>query len=149
MRWSQGGVEVLRKHIDIWKDWRQRRLWPVYVEYVFSVVWAYTFWTLVTLWALTEIFTLTLPVRFAPPIPPSWAGSILALTCVIQFVVSLFVDHIYEKRMVRYLFWVIWYPFMYWMISSLTVLVGAPKALLKKKGTRAVWQSPDRGISKP
>jgi len=35
------------------------------------------------------------------------------------------------------------------MISSLTVLVGAPKALLKKKGTRAVWQSPDRGISKP
>jgi biofilm PGA synthesis N-glycosyltransferase PgaC len=149
LRWSQGGVEVLRKHIDIWQDWRQRRLWPIYVEYVFSVVWAYTFWTLVTLWALTEIFTLTLPVRFAPPIPPAWAGSILALTCVIQFVVSLFVDHIYEKRMVRYLFWVIWYPFMYWMISSLTVLVGAPKALLKKKGTKAVWQSPDRGISKP
>jgi len=29
LRWSQGGVEVLRKHIDIWKDWRQRRLWPV------------------------------------------------------------------------------------------------------------------------
>jgi len=149
LRWSQGGVEVLRKHIDIWQDWRQRRLWPIYVEYVFSIVWAYTFWTLVILWALTEIFTLTLPVRLAPPIPPSWAGSILALACVIQFVVSLFVDHIYEKRLVRYLFWVIWYPFMYWMISSLTVLVGAPKALLKKKGTRAVWQSPDRGISKP
>lgn len=148
LRWSQGGVEVLIKHRDIWQDWRQRRLWPIYVEYVFSVVWAYTFWTLVTLWAVTEIFNLALPLRLAPPIPPAWAGSILALTCIIQFVVSLFVDHIYEKRMLRYLFWVIWYPFMYWMISSLTVLVGAPKALLKKKGTRAVWQSPDRGIDK-
>ena len=146
LRWSQGGVEVLRKHRDIWQDWRQRRLWPVYLEYVFSVVWAYAFWTLVTLWALTEVFNLTLPMRLVPPIPPAWAGSILALTCVTQFVVSLCVDHIYEKKMVRYLFWVIWYPFMYWMIGSLTVIVGAPKALLKKKGARAVWRSPDRGI---
>ena len=25
LRWAQGGVEVLKKHRDIWKDWRQRR----------------------------------------------------------------------------------------------------------------------------
>ncbi len=26
LRWAQGGIEVLRKHKDIWQDWRQRRL---------------------------------------------------------------------------------------------------------------------------
>jgi len=146
LRWSQGGVEVLKRHIDIWQDWRQRRLWPVYIEYVLSMCWAYMFWIFVLLWALIAIFSLAVPVRFEHPIPPAWAGSILALTCVTQFTVSILIDHIYDKHMLRYLFWVIWYPFMYWMISSLTVIVGAPKALLKKKGTRAVWKSPDRGL---
>jgi biofilm PGA synthesis N-glycosyltransferase PgaC len=146
LRWSQGGVEVLRKHRDIWRDWRQRRLWPVYLEYVLSVAWSYIFWTLVFIWVLAEIFNISLPLKPLAPIPPAWTGLILALTCLIQFVISLYVDHVYDQRMLRYLFWVIWYPFMYWMITSLTVIVAAPKAFLKKKGTRAVWQSPDRGI---
>ena len=148
LRWSQGGVEVLRKHRDIWRKWRQRRLWPVYLEYVSSVIWAYSFWTLVALWVLTGIFNLPLPFKLMPPMPPAWTGAILVLTCVTQFFVSLYVDRVYEEKMFRYLFWVIWYPFMYWMISSLTVIVAAPKALFKKKGTRAVWRSPDRGIDR-
>lgn len=148
LRWSQGGVEVLRKHRDIWLDWKQRRLWPVYVEYVFSIVWAYCFWILVVLWAVTAVFNVVLPIRILPPIPPRWTGSILALACIVQFGVSLYVDHRYEKKMFRYLFWVIWYPFIYWMINFLTLVVAAPKALLKKKGAPAVWSSPDRGLDK-
>lgn len=147
-RWAQGGVEVLRKHRGIWRDWRQRRLWTVYLEYVLSVVWAYTLWSLVLLWLLQVIFNLDLPVRVAPLIPPRWTGAILAVVCLCQFAVSLYVDRAYEKKMFRYLFWVIWYPFAYWMISSLTVIMAAPKALLKKKGTPAVWSSPDRGIDR-
>ena len=60
----------------------------------------------------------------------------------------MYVDRTYEKKMMRYLFWIIWYPFMYWMISSLTVVFAAPRALFKKKGTRAIWISPDRGLEK-
>jgi biofilm PGA synthesis N-glycosyltransferase PgaC len=85
-------------------------------------------------------------VPLAAPIPPEFTGAILALTCVIQFSVSLIVDRHYEKKMLRYLFWVVWYPFAYWMISSLTVIWAAPRALFKKKGVRAVWVSPDRGL---
>ena len=65
-----------------------------------------------------------------------------------QFTVSLFVDRSYEKKIFRYLFWIIWYPFMYWMISSFTVIFATPKALFKKKGVRATWKSPDRGLQK-
>lgn len=147
-RWSQGGVEVLKKHADIWGDWRQRRLWPVYLEYLFSVAWSYVFWGLVTIWAIKTVFGLHLPFHVLAPIPPAWTGAILVFTSVLQFSVSLYLDHAYEKDLCKYLFWVIWYPFMYWMISSFTLIFAAPKALFKKKGTRAVWRSPDRGLDR-
>ncbi len=146
LRWSQGGVEVLRKHRDIWTDWKQRRLWPIYIEYVISVLWAYLFWTVVSLWAVQATFKLVMPVKFIPPIPPLWTGSILAMVCLIQFAVSIAMDHIYDKKLLRYLFWVVWYPFAYWILSALTTVVAVPKVLLGKKGVRAVWKSPDRGI---
>ncbi len=149
LRWAQGGIEVLRKHHDVWQDWRQRRLWPVYMEYVVSVFWAYSFLTLTALWFVQAVFGLTLPVKLLPPIPPRWTGSMLALTCVMQFAVSMHIDNRYEKRFFKHLFWVIWYPFVYWMISAVTVVTALPRALLKRKGTRAVWKSPDRGLDKP
>ncbi len=148
IRWAQGGVEVLKKHVNIWQDWKQRRLWPVYIEYVFSVFWAYSFWALIALWAIQAIFKIFMTIRLVPPLPPLWTGSILALACLTQFAVSLSMDHAYDKKMFRYLFWVIWYPFAYWTINALTLAVAVPKALLKKKGTRAVWLSPDRGIDR-
>lgn len=146
LRWSQGSVEVLKKNRGIWKDWRQRRLWPIYVESCISICWAYCFWTLALIAIVVAGINVTLPVHIAPPIPPQWTGALLALVCIMQFSVSMYVDRTYEKKMMRYLFWVIWYPFMYWMISSLTVIFATPRALFKKKGTRAVWVSPDRGL---
>ena len=146
LRWAQGGIEVLRKHMDVWIDWRQRRLWPIYIEYILSAIWAYSFWLVVSLWAMQALFSIVMPVRFVPPIPPLWTGSILAMVCLIQFVVSVSMDHIYDKKLLRYLFWVVWYPFAYWMISALTVVVAVPKVCFKKKGERAIWKSPDRGI---
>lgn len=148
IRWAQGGVEVLKKHNDVWQDWRQRRLWPVYMEYAFSVLWVLAFWTLIIMWAEQTFLGVHMPVRLLPPIPPLWTGSILALVCLMQFTLSLFIDSRYDKRIFRYLFWVVWYPFVYWMINAVAVVIAVPKALLKKKGTRAVWVSPDRGLEK-
>ncbi|MCE5312941.1 MAG: poly-beta-1,6 N-acetyl-D-glucosamine synthase [Nitrospiraceae bacterium] len=145
-RWAQGGMEVLKRNVDIFSDWRQRRLWPVYVEYLFSALWAYTFWILVFLWIIKATTGFEFGISLVPPIPPQWTGAMLALTCLIQFMVSAYIDHFYDKKLIKYLFWVIWYPFIYWMISALTVVVATPKALLKRKGTRAVWKSPDRGL---
>jgi biofilm PGA synthesis N-glycosyltransferase PgaC len=148
LRWAQGGVEVLIKHSDVWKDWKQRRLWPIFVEYVFSAFWAYFLSILIVLWAVKAVFGVLIPLRLVPPIPPLWTGSVLALVCIAQFAVSLCVDNSYDKKMFRYLFWVIWYPFVYWTINALTLIVAVPKAFLKKKGERAIWLSPDRGIEK-
>jgi len=146
VRWAQGGVEVLKKHDNIWQDWRQRRLWPVYVEYAFSIVWVLSFWTLVLLWGEYTLLDLDIPIRLLPPVPPLWTGSILALVCLMQFALSLVIDSRYDRKLFRYLFWVIWYPFIYWVINAVAIIIAVPKALLKKKGATAVWASPDRGI---
>ncbi|MFQ5585726.1 MAG: poly-beta-1,6-N-acetyl-D-glucosamine synthase [Thermodesulfobacteriota bacterium] len=146
LRWAQGGLEVLFKYPSIWFDWRQRRLWPIYVEYMLSILWAYSFWLLIILVAIQMTFHPLIPIELTPPVPPLWTGAILALTCLLQFMVSLYVDHKYEKKFLKYLFWVIWYPFIYWIINALTIVVAFPKCIFEKKKGPATWESPDRGI---
>ena len=55
-------------------------------------------------------------------------------------------DGRYEPKLGRYYYWMIWYPMIYWVIQVATSIVALPKAMFKRKGERAVWVSPDRGI---
>ena len=41
LRWAQGGGEVLRKYFKSMFDWKQRRFWLLYIEYIISIIWAY------------------------------------------------------------------------------------------------------------
>jgi len=143
VRWAQGGGEVIRRHVDIWSDWRQRRLWPVYVEYVLSVLWSYTYIGLVCIWVL-NLFVPMLDFRLQ--IIPDWKGSLLIFICIIQMITSLLIDTRYEKGMFRGLFWVIWYPIAYWILTALATVRATPIALTRKMGDHATWVSPDRGL---
>ncbi len=104
LRWAQGGIEVLQKHKDIWMNWKQRRLWPIYTEYILSIFWVYSFWLVVLLWSVQAIFSIIMPVKILPPIPPLWTGSILAMVCLTQFVISISIDRIYDKKLLKSLF---------------------------------------------
>ncbi|MDQ6997797.1 MAG: poly-beta-1,6-N-acetyl-D-glucosamine synthase [Mariprofundus sp.] len=148
LRWAQGGIEVLVKNIDIWSDWRQRRLWPVYIEYVVSTLWAYCFWLVIALWMIQGAINVYEPITFLAPAPPLWAGSLLAMVCLMMFTVSLAMESRYDKTLLKNLVWIIWYPFIYWLISATTIVVAVPKVLLRKKGYKGhgTWQSPDRGL---
>ncbi|MGE8262549.1 MAG: poly-beta-1,6-N-acetyl-D-glucosamine synthase, partial [Stenotrophomonas sp.] len=52
LRWAQGGVEVLLRHGGSLFHWRKRRMWGVLLEYILSVLWAYTMLAIIVLWAL-------------------------------------------------------------------------------------------------
>ncbi|MEL7633886.1 poly-beta-1,6-N-acetyl-D-glucosamine synthase [Sporomusa sphaeroides] len=143
VRWAQGGVEVVRRHRDIWKSWKQRRLWPVYLEYVLSIIWSYVF----VLLGIVGLVNLTYPTGLPEVrIFPEWKGSMLAFICLLQFLIGLTIDQKYEKSIPGYLFWVIWYPFAYWLLTAFATVYAAPRALFRKMGQPAVWTSPDRGI---
>jgi biofilm PGA synthesis N-glycosyltransferase PgaC len=146
VRWAQGGLEVLRRHADIWSDLRESRLWPIYIDYMLSLIWSFAFVIFSLLWLGMTFFSFTVPgAPGASPIP-LWTGSIVALVCVTQFGVSFLLDRKYDSNLFKYYFWVIWYPVVYWMFSALAMIRATPKALTKKFGTAATWQSPDRGL---
>lgn len=144
LRWACGGIQVLIKYRWIWKDWRQRRLWPVYIEYFADILWAYgllgvslfIFFT-----GLLEGFTNPLAALF----PPRWAGALLAGICLLLFGTGALLESKYEKNFMKYYFWTIWYPFIYWFISLLSIVIALPK-ILWENPRKVVWKSPDRGL---
>ncbi len=145
LRWAQGGVEVLLRHLPALLHWRSRRMWGLLLEYLLSVVWAYTMATILILWVLGRFIPMP-PQLYIANVLPQWHGVMLALVCLAQFASSLIIDRRYETHVGRNYLWVIWYPFAYWLISLLTTVVALPKTLLKPRGKRATWVSPDRGI---
>ncbi len=150
LRWAQGGVEAAIRYTRTIFSWTSRRMWSVYVEYWVGVLWCYAFAFTVICWAGTNY----LPRGSWPPsmavqtLIPGWTGVILAFTCLAQFTVGLVLDSFYERRgLIRYLFWAIWYPAVYWVISAATTVVAVPKGVYRYGKTRyAVWRSPKRRL---
>jgi biofilm PGA synthesis N-glycosyltransferase PgaC len=149
LRWAQGGVEAALKYTRQMRRWTSRRMWSVYVEYWIGVAWCYAFAFTVLCWVGTNFFPEHWPDALAvPTLIPGWTGVVLAFTCLCQFTVGLVLDSFYEKRgLIRYLFWAIWYPVIYWVISAATTVVAVPKGIYKYGKTHyAVWRSPKRRL---
>jgi biofilm PGA synthesis N-glycosyltransferase PgaC len=145
LRWSQGGAEVLLKYASGLLKWKKRRMWGVYIEFIMSVLWAYSMAVISLLWLLGLILPMPSQLHI-DSIVPGWHGVVLGLTCLLQFAVSLVLDSRYEKGLVKIYYWIIWYPLLYWVLNMLVTVVAVPKALFKPRGKRAVWVSPDRGL---
>ena len=145
LRWSQGGAEVLFRYFGQMFRWRSRRMWPIMLEYLASVLWSYTM-MIVAIISLMQSFISPQEQTLIADIIPGWAGSLLIITALLQFTLSIIIDSRYEKNLKSYYFWMIWYPMFYWVINMLTTVVGFPKAIFKKRGSRATWTSPDRGV---
>lgn len=149
LRWAQGGAEVFLKNIrNIW-SWRHRRLWVMMLEYCLSAIWAFAFILSIILWILGHYVNLPTHIHIETLVPPAFTGMVLAMVCLMQFVLSICIDHRYERGLSRALYWVIWYPLAYWLVSLLTTLFSFPKVMLKHRRRRARWTSPDRGIKAP
>jgi poly-beta-1,6-N-acetyl-D-glucosamine synthase len=143
LRWTQGGIEVILRHMDIFLDWRQRRLYPVYIEQVLSVLWSITWFVSLLVMLYKYIFHQEFIM------PTLWIGNYLSIICLLQFLVALYIERKYEKGILKYMLWGIWYPILYWHINALLVIRALPrglKILRKNKNQFATWESPDRGL---
>lgn len=145
LRWAQGGAEVILRYTRDMFHWRMRRTWLVVVEYLLSMLWAYVMLGVLVLWLLGLVMPMP-PQLYIATLLPQWNGVVLGLVCLLQFLVSLVIDRRYETRIGRNYYWMIWYPLVYWLLNTFTTVVALPKALLKRKGVRAIWTSPDRGV---
>lgn len=145
-RWAQGGAEVFLKNlISIW-SWEHRRMWLLMIEFCLSTGWAFAFALSVVLWLLGQAVVLPPDITVSMLMPPSFTGMVLAMVCLLQFLISVLIDRRYEPKLARSLYWIIWYPFAYWIINLVTTLYSFPKVMLRIRRRRARWTSPDRGI---
>ena len=145
LRWAQGGMEVFKRYVPRLFDWKKRRMWPIALEYLISVLWSYLVGIIFILWLLGKVLPMPDAI-FISTILPGWNGVLLGLTCLFQFGVSLIIDSRYDKGMGKNYYWMVWYPMAYWIMNVLTVVFGVPKAIFREEGQRATWESPDRGV---
>jgi biofilm PGA synthesis N-glycosyltransferase PgaC len=145
LRWSMGGTQVL---LDYWPqllDRKMIRLWPLFIEYAMSIVWAFLFMLLVVYRILDLIF-YKINLESAPVLLLGWTGLLIGTTCMLQMILSLVLDRPYDRGLLRNYFWAIWYPTIYWLITAATSVAALPKILFRNTEKRATWTSPDRGI---
>ena len=140
IRWAQGGLEVMARHFNIFKSWRERRLYLVFSEQVLSIVWA-ACW--VYLFILGMIQFVSGNSTFMPYF---WKSQFLSFICIIQFLFAMKLDSKYDKHLLKYGMWAIWYPILFWYMNAAIVLVAIPKTIFRKRKKYAVWESPDRGL---
>jgi len=151
LRWAQGGYEAATKYAGAMKTWLSRRMWSVVLEYWLGVVWCVALALTFIFWGFTNFLPPGVwPESLAvPTLIPGWTGVLLGLACILQFFVGLAIDSHYEHRgLLRFIFWAIWYPALYWLLSAFSTLGGVYKGFVssrkKQKSAFGTWVSPER-----
>ncbi len=142
LRWAEGGLQVVDRYWRGLFHWRQRRLWPVVLEHLVSLVWSLA-WVLITVVLVGRM--LATGVYFIPIVS---MGAYLAVLSLVQAGVALFMERRYEPGIARYYWWSVWYPAVYWFINAFVVVYALGRLVLRRSRPRgyAVWTSPDRGL---
>ncbi|RMX08626.1 poly-beta-1,6 N-acetyl-D-glucosamine synthase [Corticibacter populi] len=146
LRWAQGGAEVFVKQLPELAQWQHRNMWGLAGEFILSALWSFCLFYALCLYLIGWLVPLPIEIDPTRLTPSSFSGVILAVACVVQMTVSLFIERRYERGLLGLLPWIIWYPAAFWLISFLSTLVSYPKVMLRKSRGRARWISPDRGI---
>lgn len=144
LRWAKGGIQVLLKYGRTIAHPSHMMMWPLYIEYLLGIAWAYSM-TFILLLATVGLF-IDLPVDWHVSVLPHWHGMLLVATCVLQLIAGCFIDRRYDEQLMMYFMDTVWYPVAFWLINMITTVVALPAIALRRRGQRAVWTSPDRGI---
>lgn len=144
LRWSMGGAQVMLKNLNTLFSPKQTHLWGLMVELILSMFWSFGMALVIFMWIIHPFVEFDYLMPNNSPILPDETSIILISMCLLQFFVSRWLDGHYDTGLGKNYFWIIWYPFAFWIINLATAVVALPKVLFSKKG-RARWVSPDRG----
>ena len=146
VRWSEGGTRTVLDIAHRLFEPGGIRMLPLWVNYIVSIAWSYTMLVACGSWLFLKLGIIDTPAWFTFSMIPGWWGAVLAVTYILQATISIMLDSRFEKNMGSAIFWIIWYPLVFWFLQTSTAVAGVPKALRRKKATRGTWTSPDRGF---
>jgi poly-beta-1,6-N-acetyl-D-glucosamine synthase len=137
-RWAKGLAQVLRSNADLFGDWRTRRLWPVFIEAICSVLWAYLAVGMIGFWVLS--YAAGLKPLGANPVPNFW-GMVIATVALAQLGVGIWLDRHYNRGVGKFFLWAAMYPLFYWLLMLLVTVSATPAALLRPAGRTSHWRT--------
>lgn len=129
IRWALGLGQALRRHRKILWTPKYYRMFPVYVESLLSVMWAWTFVTISALWAMALLMGYTLE---GGSLIPNWFGAMIGAACLLQLLTGVAIDSRYEPAILREYPYAILYPLAYWMIMSLSSAIYSTKGFVQR-----------------
>ncbi|MBK8230448.1 MAG: poly-beta-1,6 N-acetyl-D-glucosamine synthase [Candidatus Eisenbacteria bacterium] len=140
VRWAKGLAQILRRHSDVLRQYRHRRLWPVIFEAVLSVLWAYTAVFLTAFWVVS--YTLGhVPLGISPI--PMWWGMLIATMCILQLLTGVLLERQYDREVLRNFPVAVFYPIVYWMMMAVVTALATPWGLFERarRGSVTRWRT--------
>lgn len=142
LRWARGLMQVLRRHSDVLRQWRYRRMWPMFIESVLSILWAVVFIGMTTLWLLS--WAAGVPPIGASPFPNLW-GMAIATLCVLQLALGTLIDTRYDRGIWHYFPYAVFYPLIYWAFLAITTCLSLHHLFAKPSRLPVRWNTPRTG----
>ena len=138
-RWARGQGEVLHVHLPDVMRWRHRRLWPLAIEALASLLWVALLVLSVVLSLIAVLLSAEIPVLV---LSLSW-GIALAVVATLQLAFALQLDLPYDRRAALAFLLAPIYPLAYWLISGAAAVRSEVPALFRgPAGARVVWDIP-------
>jgi poly-beta-1,6-N-acetyl-D-glucosamine synthase len=128
-RWALGLGQVLRRHSSIFRDWRWRRMYPLYFESALSYLWSLTFIGVTAFWLFC--YAVGHPPRGGSPLPNFW-GMLLYTFCLAQLACGTWLDSRFDPEIKRHYPVSIIYPTFYWFLLTITSCVYTTRGLVKR-----------------
>lgn len=139
-RWARGLGEVLHVHVREVMRWRQRRLWPLVLEGIASLVWIILVVGSYALVVVIVVFT-DVGIPSAPGLTLLFAwGIAVAVVATVQLSFALALDFPYDRLAVLAFLLGPLYPLAWWMITATAALrAQVPAGIRGPSEHRVVW----------
>ena len=144
LRWSEGGTQAAMNCIGEIVRKRRLRMVLIWTNFFMSTTWAVCVLILLPAFFVSGLYDPNVKLNLNNL--HGWGSELLISTYILQSVVALSLDRRYEKNSFRSLYWLIWYPLLFWVLQAVTAVVGFVRACVRPSGDRGRWISPDRGL---
>lgn len=85
LRWAQGGAEVFLVNLRKVVRWEHHRMWPLFLEYALSTLWAFAYAMTVLLFIISQVAPIPARLTVETLFPPAFTGLLLGVMCLLQF----------------------------------------------------------------
>jgi biofilm PGA synthesis N-glycosyltransferase PgaC len=122
LRWAQGGAEVFLVNLRKMARWEHHRMWPLFLEYALSTLWAFCLWGNRGVVHSQPYYPSSREPGRCEPVSPGVYRAAAGCDVPAAIPREFDIERRYERKVAGSLFWVIWFPMVYWMIGLFTTL---------------------------